>query len=246
MAKKVRRLFIDINNNDPVVETKLVWLKVIVAIIAVAVVASWFYNLKTAVLTRTKNSTANQESLTERIGQVINQFASLPQKTKEAWPTDQTATSVNQSLLEIKNRVLGEIEINLNSAQWPEHSSDLMQLSFQYPPDWQKQETRDYILIAAPNNAGSQITISPKANPKQLAPKEWLAENNLPLPTIGVLENKTIDRQPTIWSNQSTEQQINHLIWTKFNDKIYQITAQGAAGDALLLDKILSNIKFSQ
>ena len=97
-----------------------------------------------------KNSADNNlNEITAEITGIVKEFRGLVNNTKNAINQTNDEIATQESLEEIKNKVLTQIQINSESANWPQHSSELLGLALKYPTNWFKQEKRDSLALVS-------------------------------------------------------------------------------------------------
>lgn len=149
MLAAPEKQFINISDRDPLIaaKSKLSWL--IVGLIALALVIFWFWTMKTNL--KKVETDNNLSEITAEITNIIKEFRGLVDNTKNVINQTATDAATQESLEKIKNDVLAQIQINSESANWPEHSSKLLGLALKYPTNWFKQEKRDELTLASYN-----------------------------------------------------------------------------------------------
>ncbi|MDO8669717.1 MAG: hypothetical protein Q7K65_05510 [Candidatus Buchananbacteria bacterium] len=240
--------FINVYDKDPVIlaKSKLAWL--IVGIIMIIIVSFWFWSLKTSMKNK-ENDTADLNEITAEINNVISEFKSMVGNTKNA--IDQAGSQIDRQaeLEKIKNEVLAQIQINSDSANWPEHSSQLLNLSLKYPANWDKQEIKDSLALASYD---LKSTTTPEISAKIIITK---IKNNSQK-TEDLIENKSdyqksteeifIDLVPAEKYNSKAtkENALSYLLFVTGAKNIYQIDIYTSDSNIFetTINKILSTI----
>ena len=139
--------FINIYERDQLVaaKTKLSWL--IVGLLVLALVIFWFWSMKATIKKNSADNNLNE--ITAEITGIVKEFRGLVNNTKNAINQTNDEIATQESLEEIKNKVLTQIQINSESANWPQHSSELLGLALKYPTNWFKQEKRDSLALVS-------------------------------------------------------------------------------------------------
>lgn len=141
--------FINVYDKDPVLQTKsrLSWL--IVGIIMIIIISFWFWSLKISMRNNNNNDSSDLNKITSEIDSIVGEFRAMMGKTKNV--IDQTNSQAEQEteIDRIKNDVLNQIQANLDSANWPQHSSNLLELTLKYPTNWFKKEEKNLITLAS-------------------------------------------------------------------------------------------------
>lgn len=139
--------FINIYEHDPVIKSKsrLAWL--VVGIIMIAIVAFWFWSLKTTMIKNQSNDD-DLNNISTEIDNIVKEFKEMVGNTKNVIDSN-NQTEQEKEIARIKNDVLAQIQINSDSANWPEHSSKILGLSLKYPTHWFKKEEKNLITLSS-------------------------------------------------------------------------------------------------
>lgn len=139
--------FINIYEHDPVIKSKsrLAWL--VVGIIMIAIVAFWFWSLKTTMIKNQSNDD-DLNNISTEIDNIVKEFKEMVGNTKNVIDSN-NQTEREKEIARIKNDVLAQIQINSDSANWPEHSSKILGLSLKYPTHWFKKEEKNLITLSS-------------------------------------------------------------------------------------------------
>lgn len=232
--------FVNIIDHDPDLKMKsrLSWL--IIGVLLVILIPIWFWTMK-------KNITNYQnddelKKLSEEIGKSVDDFKGIIKDTKEIVGTANTAWEQQQEIENIKQAVLRQIQVNLESEKWPQHSSDLMKLSLKYPETWSKQETKNSIVLT---NYDLQAETAPELFAKieinktdQAIDLQKYSKSN---------EEIFIDLIPAVKYNtvDAGTDDLSYILTIKDKKNSYQINVYAKNGRNLfepIIDKILSTI----
>lgn len=255
------RDYIVINEIVPEMEAKnrLVWL--IVIILAFCLLIFWFWTLKQNVEEQSAN---NNEQLQAEINSTVDELKNIFNDTKSIISQATENAEQQREIERIKNEIMIQLQLNLDSSGWPQHSSDIFDISVQYPPDWSKQEARSkivngnfIILKSFPVGSStpelfSSITFSWEFNDKynDLEELAEAMEDGSEIEGYEILENKIyLDRQPAIKYVQiePSENNFSYLIFLMYNSKIYRIEVLSQGGKNLvepIVEKVLQTIEF--
>ncbi len=225
---------------------------VVVVVLSVSIVTFWFWTLKNSFF-QVETNNKNQE-ISQQFNQTIDQIKNTINQTKEGLKNINPATTTNLSsadLEQIKSDIITKIQSNLDSTNWPQHSSDALGLSVQYPTDWLKSELKNE-LIFNDGDTGSTtaiVDIQKISNTKKIAPEKWLASQNNSAKYFGYqLSSTTIDKIPALtYTSQATDGSLNSVIIITKEKFIYQInlTIQNNKDYYQpILNQIVSTIKF--
>ncbi|MBI5766011.1 hypothetical protein HZA71_02165 [Candidatus Falkowbacteria bacterium] len=245
--------YVVINENNPAVEAKIKIIWLVVIVLSIGLLIFWFWTLKNNL-----NRPFNDKGLTELsrgIESTITDIAANLKDTKKNIDEQQKELMDKQELEKIKEEVLKQIQLNLDSSSWPQHTSANLGLSLQYPADWQKYENNKSLDLKifnatdAKTNLAGQITIIKTANPKNIPLIKWLEAKKDELKNYST-DDKIfyLDRQPALkYILKNSGRNFDWLVFIGFNKNIYQISAAVNEGGGLyepVIDKILSTIKF--
>jgi hypothetical protein len=144
-AKK--KEFIDIYETDPVVDikSKLSWM--IVGGVMIILVFFGFWSMKMSI--DKSNADADLSGITTEINKSVEEFREIVSDTKSMIEHANDDLLKQQEIESIKNDVLRQIQVNLESENWPTHISGLIDLSFKYPENWNKTEDATSIVISS-------------------------------------------------------------------------------------------------
>ena len=149
MLATPEKQFINIYERDELIaaKSKLSWL--IVGLLVLALVIFWFWSMKTTI--KKNDADSNLKEITAEITNIIKEFRGLVSDTRNAINQTTTDIATQESLEQIKNEVLAQIQINSESANWPQHLSKPLGLALKYPTNWFKQEKRDSLVLSSYN-----------------------------------------------------------------------------------------------
>ncbi|MEI6288702.1 MAG: hypothetical protein WCP18_03990 [bacterium] len=226
--------------------TKLVWL--VVGFLALIAVIFTFWSIK-------KNfDLKNGQSLSDlgnQIGQTIESAQTRFNDMTTAIKGASEKLSQEQQLLELKNKVLAQIQTNEDMASWPEHSSDLLGLSLKYPEGWTQTEDnsglklQSFVAIDTPTIMAS-INVE-KSTSTDLTLNGWLS-NNAPIEHVIATSTLIIAEQSAIKYDfgQIGDNNIYYTVYIAKQNSIYTIKVYSQNGKDVyepLLSKIISSIK---
>jgi hypothetical protein len=233
--KEVAPKFVTINEYDAEFESKnkLTWL--IVGIIGIFIFAFWFWTLGERTKTQSKGvglaEISNEISI--RVNEINENFDEA--KTILIEKSEETAREIE--LAQIKDEIIQKIQANLNSANWPMHTSGIMGLSLQYPENWTKLEQGGTLTLSTELKEGvvSEIVIVKHKNSSDisLGSDRELGEEDV---TIGDIAVPVYQK-----SNGDT---IDWLIIVSHNNDIYKITAVTDNVYEPVVKQIFSTIEF--
>ena len=243
-----KKEFINVLDKNPVLQTKsrLSWL--IVGIIMIVIISFWFWSLKISM--RNNNNDSNDlNKITSEIDSIVCEFRAMIGKTKNV--IDQTNSQAEQAkeIERIKNDVLNQIQTNLDSANWPQHSSNLLELTLKYPTNWFKKEEKNLITLASYD---LKSTTTPGVSAKIVITK--ITNSNTSIESL--IENKSdytksqeeifIDLLPVEKYNKNitTENNLSYLLFISKNKNIYKLEIYSNTKSIFeaTINKILSTI----
>jgi len=250
MLSTPEKQFINIYERDSLIaaKSKLSWL--IVGLLVLALVIFWFWSMKTTIK---KNDTdSNLKEITAEITNIIKEFRGLVSDTRNAINQTTNDLATQESLEQIKNEVLAQIQINSESANWPEHSSKPLGLALKYPTNWFKQEKRDSLVLASYNLSSTStpevfttLTITRIADKKKDIKISDLLEK--PENYQKSIEEIFIDLAPVEKYNliATGQNDISSILFVKSDLNIYKIEIYSQNGKNIfepVISKILSTI----
>ena len=258
--------FIAINEYDPDMEFKgqMVW--VIVGILTIILLGFWFWSMKKN-LEQTSLKRQEQIGISQTISNAVNQIKDNFSQAKEILTEADKKLAEKYELEIIKQEVLEKIQQSIDQTDWPTHQSDVLGLSVQYPTDWQKEEIGNLLeLTVETGNLATtttstlskivtKITISRVDDNQETDLSEWITTNNffnrvLDLDQYEPMTTDTlIDNQPLLKYVKASDQDINWLIITKSEERVYEIAISSNGGQGFyepIIEKILSTIKFTK
>lgn len=245
--------FIPINSHDPEIENKNRLLWIIVAIIAVGLIGFWFWSLKKNIV-ETINNYQNSPELADKVNELKNTFDATKQIIGNA---DKNITT-QKDLTLLKQQIIKDIENNITKQSWPQHSSEILGLSIQYPLGWQKIETNGKIVLNSYDNTLTTTT-------PIIFARIIIEANDLASTTPQLAAQTIVNSHPDKYSLSPEQYKINgqtaqKIIETNINsqslseiliaaskNKLYKITIQSPGGKDLyrqILDEIISTISF--
>lgn len=243
-----KKEFINVLDKDPVLQTKsrISWL--IVGIIMIVIISFWFWSLKIS-MRNNNNDSSDLNKITSEIDSIVGEFRAMMGKTKNV--IDQTNSQAEQekAIERIKNDVLNQIQTNLDSANWPQHSSNLLELTLKYPTNWFKKEEKNLITLASYD---LKSTTTPEVSAKIVITK--ITNNNTSIESL--IENKSdytksqeeifIDLLPVekYNKNTTTENNLSYLLFISKNKNIYKLEIYSNTKSIFeaTINKILSTI----
>lgn len=253
-AELPQKEYINIYDKDPVLEAKFRLSWVIVGALGIILMSFWFWQMKMSI-NRSSDGDSGLKEIGNEISDSMDELRSIVDSAKNAIGGTNGDLPSQQDLEDIKASVLQQIKVNLESENWPQHSSELINVSFKYPEDWTKQEDKDSILIASydltipsEQKVFTDITITKIDN-----------ENNDSLEDLGIdleLYNKTdevifIDLilAKKYQSNNielNVDRDISYIIILEKDKTVYKIKVYSKNGKNIyesIISKILSTIE---
>ncbi len=249
--------YVTINENNPAVEAKIKIIWLVVIVLAIGLLTFWFWTLKNNLGQSRLSREAGLAELSRGIESTIADITANLKDTKKNIDEQQKSLMDGQELEKIKEEVLKQIQLNLDSSSWPQHTSANLGLSLQYPTDWQKHEDNKSLNLKilkatdAKTNIIGQIAITKVANPKNIPLIKWLEAKKDELKNYST-DNKIfyLDGQPALkYILKNSGRNLDWLVFIGFNKNIYQISAAVNEGGGLyepIIDKILSTIEFTK
>lgn len=243
--------FINVYDKDPIIQTKsrLSWL--IVGIIMLGIIFFWFWSLKMNMggMRDEYNDSTDLNKITSEINSVITEFHNMIGNTKNVINQNNNEVDQQNEIEKIKNDVLAQIQINSDSANWPQHSSKLLGLSLKYPTNWFKQEKKDLLILSSYN---LESTSTPEISTKIIITK--IASSNTKIESL--IDNKSdyiksseeifIDLIPAEKYNKiiNEENVLSYLLFINNTKNIYKIDIYSNNKNIFeaTINKILSTI----
>jgi len=231
--------FIDIYKKDPIIEarTRIAW--IIIGILGIILLSFWFWTIK--IKTTIINDNQTQEDTT-KIDQSIKDFKDIINSTKEMIGYANEELLKEQEVEKIKSEVIQQIQVNLESEYWPQHSSELINISFNYPENWSKEEAKNSITI-------SSYDLKATSSPEIFTTIEIKKIDKINIDSQTYKESQEeifVDLIPAKkYINDQNEKDISFIITIDYKDKIHEIKVYSKNGKNLfepLINKILSTI----
>lgn len=228
---------IEETQKDPI-KQKLLWLTV--GLIFLGIIIFWFWNIR-------QNIRLNENSpeLASEINKTITQARDIFTQTQDI--ISQPGQSVE--LEKIKQEIIAQLQTNLNSAGWPTHTSEILNLSIKYPTDWIKEETLKSLDLTAPGQLSARLAIISHVNKDKEGLEEWLFQNK---PGINDYVQEPIilaGQNGFKYSIESEEENILYSIYLDRPDTILEIKAEAINGQNLyepIFDQILKTLNFTK
>jgi len=240
--------FIVINEYDPQMETRKIWLWLIVGGFSFCLVIFWIWSLSWNLKSFNNE---NRDGLTQKIGETIGElkdnFSNLKDNLGEI--TDEAKQTAE--LARVQEEVISRIKENLaaSSADWPSHTSEVMKLSVQYPNDWTKQEKNKIIALSSiATSPAAKITIAKIDNAQNITLEQWFNLSSAYGPAYQAMPAITTGGLPAIkYVKADPAGDINWLILVDGAKTIYKIDIVSVGGADLyepILEQIIKTIKF--
>jgi len=247
-AAKAAGRYLPLNEITPEVEAKKRILWIIVGLFALILVIFWFWSLKKNI------SEVSRQINLDRVKQEISQ--TVGQVTGNIKQQQETSTVAAADIAKIKDEIIAEIKANLNSADWPLHSSEVLKISLQYPANWYQQENKNLIAVysynpeaAIPKTFG-QISLQKFSNPNKLKLDDWLSRNKIDLRGYQAAASTTLvaDQAAQSYSRTATgTDDFTYQLFAANNKDIWQISVMSRGGKNLyepVFEEIIKSIKF--
>jgi hypothetical protein len=242
--------YINIYERDPIIETKSKLSWIIAGVLMILIISFWFWSMNLNI-SKSEIETEDQTSIASEINKSIEELKSIIGNTKDIIDYASSEITEQQEIEKIKNNVLQQIEVNLESDNWPQHLSEPLGVSFNYPGNWDKFENKEEVFIASYNleststqEVYTEITIHKIEN-----------KNNIALEDLGfdfeqykeTDEEIFIDLVPATKykSNIVENKNISYIIITEIDEIIYKIKVYSKNGENIfepIINKILSTI----
>lgn len=246
--------YIAVNEIDEELQAKsrLVWL--IVGFLIIALVFFWFWTLRQNM--KQQSTAENLQTLEQEINKTVAQIKNIFTDTKNLVNQASDAISQEAEIEKLKNEIISQIELNLDSANWPQHTSQLLKISLQSPAVWTKQENQESLILKSFNSASGtpkifgQITISRQNNNSGLTLNEWFSQKN-PEAANYLLSAESIfvsGQEAVKYLKQNiAAADIDYLLYAKNSKDVYKIAVSVQNGKDLyepILEQIIKTIKF--
>lgn len=245
--------YVEINEINPELESKkrLMWL--IVGCLALIVLLFSFWTIGQNIK---RQSGADFSGLAKEANEAMAGLKDVLTDAQSAGVDVASEVSGQMELEKIKNEIINQIQLNLDSADWPEHSSEVLGISLRYPPAWNKKEINGSIVLSSfvatstPKIFG-QVTIKREANNKKIPLADYLKAKNLEASGFVLSSDKIeISGQPAIKYDQSDagENNISYLVYASQGNFVYEIKVEAQNGKGLyepILSEILNTMHFN-
>ena len=249
-TKQTHYIAVDADNDDLTKKNRLVWL--IVAIIGLMITGFWFSTLRQNIAQTA--SAGDLKEIADQVSQNINEIKNIFSEVKATSQETVSQYQDLQQLEQLKTNTLKEIELNLDSAAWPENMEKSLNLSLKSPSGWTRKNDGQSIVIASyddPNNLPEslgQLMITKRENPTKTTLTDWTDKN---LNADYSFDKEIfIDFQPALKYHRTnaTTTEISYSIFTEKNGDLYELNVYTRNGHAYLaiLEKIISTLKFLQ
>ncbi len=251
--------YIDIYKKDPEREKKLQLLWLITIPAAIALIIFWFWLLQHNLANQKQNGDTRdlRDDITKAMNDIKNNI-NLSQAQNIV--TTSSSTDIN----EVKNKIIEQLQKNLNPETWPSHDSEILAISIKYPPEWSQNEQKESITISAPSlssstsgstvstdNTYSRISIIRISVTTKTKLEDWLKKNAPSTDDFTLASNtkNSIDgRQATTYQQtNSGKNDINQIIYVQNGKYIYEIQVNVLGRKTLdnqYINGIINNIKF--
>ena len=183
-TKQTHYIAVDADNDDLTNKNRLVWL--IVAIIGLMITGFWFSTLRQNIAQTA--SAGDLKEIADQVSQNINEIKNIFSEVKATSQETVSQYQDLQQLEQLKTNTLKEIELNLDSAAWPENIEKSLNLSLKSPSGWTRKNDGQSIVIASyddPNNLPEslgQLMITKRENPTKTTLTDWT--DKILIPTI--------------------------------------------------------------
>lgn len=219
---------------DPI-KQKILWLAV--GAIFLIIVVFWFWTIR-----QNLRLDGNADFASD-ISQTITEARDIYAQTQEMINQPSQAAELEK----IKQEIIAQLQVNLNSADWPTHTSEILDLSLKYPTDWTKKETLQSLVLTAPGKLPAQMAITSRQNRKKLSLEKWLWENkpagNYPPTPI------TLAGQNGFKYAVEEENNLSYLIYFDRAKAILEIKVSAENGKNLyepIFNQILKTLNFTE
>lgn len=244
---------------DPEIQKRTRWLWSIIATVIVVLLAFSFWTLRKNFEHYSQQSQEDSLALGEQLAQATAELKNVFGNTQDLLSEMERAQADQQTLEQVKNEVIGQLQNNLDSGSWPERASEILNLSLQYPADWDYRDNDNGIILSSYPLAATtspeffaQLEISRLNNPKKLTASAWLKQNpdNLSGYTPVAVSSSTIvflDQTMEQYS-QTTQGQTGYLAFVAKDNYLYRLKTVAQGGDLYqkVIDKIVQTIKFKE
>ena len=218
-------------------------------------VVTWFFSLRRGI---GQSNGDDINLLTQETQSTIEELKTAFTEIKEGLDQTKEELEKEQELEQARQEVFAKLQENLQKNNWPEHSSEIIGLSLQYPDDWAKAEEAERLTLTTDNDnleISAQIIIDRLENDGNSL-EDWsdnwyktIDTNILWQPaSINDLE---IDNQPTIkyLADEPEANMTHYTIFVSQEDYIYSINVSMPTDNDLyeiIVENILSSIKFTE
>jgi hypothetical protein len=224
---------------------------IIVIVLSLVIASLWLWTLSHNIDVVQKQN--QDQELTQEFKQAMTEITKAVDTIKSKVSTSSTvSTTLSQADMEkLKTDVLSNLKDNLDESSWPQHISEAIGLSLQYPLGWQKKEIKNELIFNdVATGTTATLDIKKFANDKGVTLANWLttktnktAYAGYRLSTSSTLDNITFLK----YNSSTTDQTINSLIVVAHDKYVYEISLIAKNGSDLydsIFNKIITTIKF--
>ncbi|MFA6918808.1 MAG: hypothetical protein WC244_01680 [Patescibacteria group bacterium] len=245
-------------NTEADKKVKLLWL--ITIPVTIILIIFWFWLLKQNMASKNQASVVSdlRDEITRTMGEIKNNI----ELNKIS---DTNTVNSTSSLDEIKDKIVEQLQKNLDPATWPSHDSEILAVSIKYPPEWSQNEQKESITVSAPsltNSASTSATSTDSTYSRVLINRKtvsagvkldtWIKKNTPATDEYklaSATDNPMVDGQKTIVYQKidATPNDINQIIYVQKDKSIYEIqisVLNRKISDEQYIKGIINNIKF--
>jgi len=211
-TKQTHYIAVDADNDDLTKKNRLVWL--IVAIIGLMITGFWFSTLRQNIAQTA--SAGDLKEIADQVSQNINEIKNIFSEVKATSQETVSQYQDLQQLEQLKTNTLKEIELNLDSAAWPENIEKSLNLSLKSPSGWTRKNDGQSIVIASyddPNNLPEslgQLMITKRENPTK--PPSLIGPIKILTPTIPLIKKFSLTSSRRLNTTEPTPPPLKSLI----------------------------------
>lgn len=243
--ERPEKKFIDISqeDKDEARKIKITWS--IVAIVGVLFLALWFWSIKNNLK---EPLTPDFSQLSQKTGEAITELKQA--LNAENLINTPTSTASSTDIQKVKEEVLLKLQTSLDVGSWPSHTSEILGVTINFPPDWSKKEDSKSLTIATASSSSpsTSLSITKIANSKNTALSAWTEKNQNLFAGYELSDDSaTIGNKSAITYNKegSNSSTTDSIIFTAGDKSIYQINIYNNQPlNQIILDNIISSIIF--
>ena len=214
----------------------------------------WFWTMKHNIMKQQQDQ--NETRLGTEIEKTISDLKNILDNAQDLAGQASDAFGEKTQIERLKNEILSDIQLNMDSNKWPQHTSEITGISFHYPPSWYKSELLGAAAITSYESTTSTPAVLARISISRHSPADFDQVDDLAgdqyivsdekIPEIDTA-NKNITDSVRYDNKTLDEKDINYIIFLTHKGSLYEIEVFARNGRDLfepIINQIISSIKF--